>query len=95
MKNAKQGRREAPLLRVIEAIIFSNPFHYSCCKLAADVVVGLEAGIGTEVEAAAYDVIPVALAEVVEVVAADAVLDESVEDTGIEVVAPHRWCSRE
>lgn len=47
----------------------------------------MHAGVGTEAEAAVDDGVPIALGEVVEVVATDAVLDDTVEDAGIEVVA--------
>ena len=64
--------------------------HYLCCKLATDVVVGSEAGLGTEVKAATDDIVPVTLGKVRKVLATYAVFDESVEDAGIEVIA----CSR-
>ena len=47
----------------------------------------MAARFGAELEATTNDVVPVALGEMVEVVATDALLDEPVEDAGIEVVA--------
>ena len=61
--------------------------HYFSCKFATDVVVRSEASLGTEVEAATDDVVPITLGKVRQVVTAYAVFDESIKDACIEVIA--------
>ena len=47
----------------------------------------MTASVGTESEAATDDVVPVALSEAIEVIATNAVAYNTIEDTGIEIIA--------
>ena len=56
-------------------------------EFAADVIVGLLASVGTELESTTYDVVPIVFCETVEIVTTNAVFYEAVKDACIEIVA--------